>query len=330
MQNGKKVAVVIAAHRSYATIELCLRGFSEIVIDPSDLVFVDNGSGGVISNQVAHAIPGATLITLRENRLFCGGYNAGIRWAIEHNYDFVLLVNADVEVINPTFVDVLIDAMESNARSAFVGPLVYYRDRRVIQTTSLQFPNLLRHIFVWLPFTFFPQLVAWQSNKEHEAEFLNGVCVLCRVEAIRQIGLLDESYQAYVEDADWAWRARAKGWQSRFVPVPSIIHHEEQYGYEHFAFKTFLLKRNTVYWFLRAGKPRSARLYAITSLMLARLRTLFCRHLSERQEYIRFALDLEIAYRKLFSDSNSVPFHEAQTTKDPTPVTGSTIRSEVE
>ena len=48
------------------------------------------------------------------------------------------------------------------------------------------------------------------------------------------------------------------GWGSLFTPVPSLIHHEEVQGYEHHSFKSFLLKRNTVHWLLKAGRRRSA------------------------------------------------------------------------
>ncbi len=40
------------------------------------------------------------------------------------------------------------------------------------------------------------------DNNEKKVEFLNGVCVLCRMSAIREIGLLDEMMGGYVEDTD--------------------------------------------------------------------------------------------------------------------------------
>jgi GT2 family glycosyltransferase len=310
---SKRFAVVVAAHRTYDTLELCLRGFHRIVAEPTDLIFVDNGSGGSFSDLISRDAPGTTLITLRENRSFCGGYNTGVRWALDRGYEYVLIVNADTEVANPAFIGTLIDAMEHHPNAAFVGPLVYYRSVHAVQTTCLTFPNILRSILVWLPFRLLPGLVTWQSRKEREVDFLNGVCVLCRAEALREIGLLDESFQAYVEDADWSWRARAKGWRSLFVPVPSVIHHEEPYGYEHYSSKTLLLKRNTVRWFLKAGKFYSARIYAITSLKLARLRTLLSRNTSERNDFLRFSADLDSAYQQLWSTELPDCTHNAQT-----------------
>lgn len=291
--------MVVVAHRSYAVLELCLQGFRALVDHPADLMFVDNGSGGTLTDWVRQQFPDVTVLTLDENRLFCGGYNAGIREAMERGYAYVLIANADTEVINPGFIARLVEAMERHPRAAFVGPLVYYRDRGTVQTTCLRFPSLLRSALVWVPYRLFPRTVSRQPAGEQEVEFLNGVCVLCRVEALREIGLMDETFGAYVEDTDWSWRARQLGWRSLFTPVPSLIHHEEPHGYEHHSFKSFLLKRNTVHWLLKAGRRRSAQAYATAAIALARLRAWTALNREERQAHRDFAGKLQSVYRRL-------------------------------
>lgn len=295
------VAVVVVAHRMYETLEQCLDGFKETVRQPEDLIFVDNGSGGSLTDWAKQRFPGITLITLMDNRLFCGGYNAGIRHAMDQGYQYVLIANADTEVINQGFISVLLEAMERHPRAAFIGPLVFYRNRETVQTTCLHFPSVWRSIAVWLPYRFLPSLVSRQSMVECEVEFLNGVCVLCRCEALRQIGLMDESFGAYVEDTDWSWRARARGWTSVFVPVPSLVHHEEPHGYEHYSFKSYLLKRNTVYWYVKVGKPLSARVYAWCATSLARFRACMTRDSDVREASKEFASKLQNEYRRLLS-----------------------------
>jgi GT2 family glycosyltransferase len=194
-------------------------------------------------------------------------------------------------------------------RAAFVGPLVYYRDRNTVQTTCLRFPSLLRSALVWLPFRLFPGLISRQPVGDHEVEFLNGVCVLCRVQALREVGLMDETFGAYVEDTDWAWRARSLGWRSYFTPVVSLIHHEEPHGYEHHSFKSFLLKRNTVHWLLKAGRRRSARGYAAAAILLADLRALAATGRNEQRAYREFALKLRSTCRRLLSEEALGPWY---------------------
>jgi hypothetical protein len=52
-----------------------------------------------------------------------------------------------------------------------------------------------------------------------------GCSLLVRAEALRDVGLLDESYFAYHEEVDWCWRARKRGWQVLYQPYSRVWHH---------------------------------------------------------------------------------------------------------
>jgi N-acetylglucosaminyl-diphospho-decaprenol L-rhamnosyltransferase len=302
-------AVVISAHRLYPTLTSCLRGFSLIVDKPEDLIFVNNGASPSLSALISDSFPEITSVNLSRNQLFCAGYNAGIRIALERNYEFVLIVNADTEVINSAFVSKLLSAAERWPKAAFLGPLVYYRNEETVQNTRLHFPSVMRNMLTWVPWRLFPALCEPHSHCEEKVEFLNGVCVLCRCTALREFGLMDEKYGGYVEDADWSWRARNHGWQSVFIPSPSIIHHEEAEGYEHFSLKSFLLKRNTVLWYLKAGRRLSALAYASASISLAWFRAIKNRSTSAGNKYRQFFIDLQKTYQSLLFGSQ--PPHDA-------------------
>jgi GT2 family glycosyltransferase len=219
--------------------------------------------------------------------------------AIERNYDFALIVNADIEVANSAFLTELLKAAQRWPRAAFVGPLVYFRSREVIQKTCLEFPRVLRNAAIWLPWRLARNHFRQQPGEEAPVEFLNGICVLCRVSALREFGLMDEMFGGYVEDADWAWRARERGWSSVFTPVPSVIHHENSWGYEPYSLKTFLLKRNTVLWFLKTGQKSSALTYARLSIGLAWVRMMLEGSESEKEKHRYFLIRLHRAYKGL-------------------------------
>ncbi len=299
MMGSNHVAVVVSAHRPYPTLGSCLRGFGSIVDRPEDLIFVNNGTSASLARLVSETLPGITVINLSENRFFCAGYNAGIRAALEGNYEFVLIANADTEVANPVFISELVAAAKRWPKAAFLGPLVYYRIRETIQSTCLHFPSVARNVFAWIPWRLFPKWIDRHPAGEEEVDFLNGVCVLCRCSALREFGLMDERFGGYVEDADWSWRARQSGWSSVYIPVPSIIHHEEQQGYEHFSFKSFLLKRNTVLWHLKAGNRFSAIAYALASIGLAWLRMIKAQDRLDRSKHRQFLHRLTGAYWSL-------------------------------
>jgi GT2 family glycosyltransferase len=295
MSASARIAVVVSAHQTYPTLHTCLDGFRKAVEKPEDLIFVDNGSTDGVGLWVSQRLPDITIIRLPENLLFCGGYNAGMRYALDSAYDFILLANGDTEVVNSNLLQDLLKAAQRWPRAVFIGPLVYFQATGTIQKTCLKFPSVSRFILSWLPFRLNPQYVSRQPTKETVVEFLNGVCVLCRSEALNQIGLMDERFGGYVEDADWSWRAREQGWVSVFTPVPAIVHHESDVGYESYSMKTFLLKRNTVLWFLKVGRRASAWAYAVAAMTLARARMIAASNL-ERQRHAYFVKRLRRTY----------------------------------
>ena len=63
-------------------------------------------------------------------------------------------------------------------------------------------------------------MMAWCPYAEHH--FLIGFCTMFRKEALDQIGLYDESFEAYGEDCDICVRAKKNGWRIKQVPDDEI------------------------------------------------------------------------------------------------------------
>jgi len=57
-----------------------------------------------------------------------------------------------------------------------------------------------------------------------ETDYLTGAAVLLRTEALRAVGLLDETFPFYAEDADWSLRARREGWRPCFDLEEQVAH----------------------------------------------------------------------------------------------------------
>ena len=50
--------------------------------------------------------------------------------------------------------------------------------------------------------------------------------MMVRMEAIKQIGNMDERFFIYFEETDWCERFRRAGWEINFIPSVSIIHYK--------------------------------------------------------------------------------------------------------
>lgn len=299
MEPTERIAIVVCTHRWVNPLDRCLASLQAVAQSPQDVIFIDNGSREVLYDWAEQQFPAIRRIRLPENRLFCGGYNTGLQIALDQGYDYILLVNADTEVVNFTFLKELLEAAHHWPRGAFFGPQVYWRHPGIHQNTCLSFPHLKRMIIQWIPWRLFPGGFLRAPQVETPVDFLNGVCVLCRAKALFEIGLMDPLMGGYMEDADWAWRAGEKGWQSIFVPVPSIIHHEATEGYEPYSLKTFLLKRNMVFWFLKIGDRSAARHYVYFAAALAAARRWTAISFRQREAHRFFWKKLSRAWRGL-------------------------------
>lgn len=57
---------------------------------------------------------------------------------------------------------------------------------------------------------------------------LLGACVMLRRDALVDVGLFDEGYFMYLEETDWFYRARARGWRVCYLPSAEALHHGQQ------------------------------------------------------------------------------------------------------
>jgi GT2 family glycosyltransferase len=89
-------------------------------------------------------------------------------------------------------------------------------------------------------------------------EWLPGCSILFRCGALGEIGLFDEGFFAYHEDADWGTRARERGWECWYDGRAVVRHavHASSGGVAHYGgFRKYLSARNSIVYASRHGTP---------------------------------------------------------------------------
>ena len=158
------------------------------------------------------------------------------------------------------------------------------------------FRSLFRNIIDWFGFRLFPALYERSAGRVRAAEMLNGVCVMLRAEAIREVGAFDQHFFMYVEDADLGLRLRKAGWQLAYVPIDSIVHLQKTTDYDLFSRTSLLLRRNSVYFLQKHRRPVQACTLAAANLALMLLRA--CAATSAEEFRRRFSF-LRALWREL-------------------------------
>ena len=71
------------------------------------------------------SFPNIILIKLDSNKGFTGGNNVGMQFALEHHYEYIMMLNNDV-LVDAHFLIPLISKMEEDKTIGAVQPLIYF------------------------------------------------------------------------------------------------------------------------------------------------------------------------------------------------------------
>lgn len=171
----------------------------------------------------------ALLYTLKENRGYGAGNNAGIRLAQQHGkYRAYWILNNDTRVTENAL-QALCDTYNSAPGLCMIGStIVFLHDRKTIQCTAGS------STIGYLGLTFalnagkkLHQLATLDKDKiEKHINYINGASIFIPESVISEIGFFKEKYFLYLEDVEYGLRARKHGIKLCYAPK-SIVYHRE-------------------------------------------------------------------------------------------------------
>lgn len=263
-----RIIAIVVNWNNYEATKRCIASIKTIRYPNLQTVLVDNGSTNDSSLKIASEYSHIHLLKASENRGYAAGINLGAEFAVESKAEYLLLLNNDVEVINPDFLQNLLDEMRMDHSVGVIGPLVRLMEGS-IQPTIGYFPTLknsIIHGVLGRP--------AYSQEERSYPESLSGVCLLVRRQAVLDAGWLDENLFMYVEEHEWLYRIRQAGWKIAYIPVESIKHHHGLSA-KKISKQAYLLKRtNYIYFLTKHGYPGHAFVTAALYLIYHLLRSL--------------------------------------------------------
>jgi len=183
-------------------------------------ILVDNASTDSSVHAIRRDFPEVEIIANSENRRFAAANNQGIERALAAGAELVLLLNNDTEVA-ADFLDEMVHAVRSRPEIGMAGPKIFYsHDRQRIWFAGGE-------INFWKGRTAHRGLRSMDGDEWNvpcETDYITGCALLVTRDCIEKIGVLDESYYIYSEDADWCVCARHEGYKCWFVPSAHVWH----------------------------------------------------------------------------------------------------------
>ena len=218
----KRVAVVILNWNGIDDTLACLDSLLSQTYKDFHLVVVDNGSKDnskelLDKYQNAHSDM-VDVIYSPTNFGFAGGVNTGIEWALNDDYEYIALFNNDA-VADREWLARL--AREANKKSVGIATgLLLHEDGRTVDSTGEFFSK-------WG--LAFPRNRGDDASKAPVAGEVFGAtggATLYKTALFKDIGLFDEDFFAYYEDADISFRAQLAGWKVVYTPA-AIAYHKQ-------------------------------------------------------------------------------------------------------
>ncbi len=223
-------AVIVVSHDHVETLPACLDAVAAHEPPPSEVVVVDNASADG-SAEVTETRSGAGVRLIREtmNTGFAAAVNRGLR---ETSAPWVLLLNPDCAP-HPDFVGRLLGAVverpEDREIGAVTGRLLRAADASLAPSHVLDAAGMV----VTASGRHFDRGAGEPDDGRysHPAWVFGGTgaATLFRRSALDDVAypdgqVLAESFFAYREDAELAWRLQWRGWRCLYVPDAVAVH----------------------------------------------------------------------------------------------------------
>lgn len=211
------VVVVIPNWNGADFIAPCLKSLEKQTLH-ARIVVVDNGSVDDSIQIIESEFPKVHLIKLDHNTGFTGGVNVGISYALEQGAEAVALFNNDATA-EKDWLENLVKAASEHPEAGIITGKFMRMDKKHIDSTGDFYS-------IWaMPF---PRGRNQLDTGQYDtAEFVfgaSGGASLYRASMLKEIGLFDEKFFAYLEDVDISFRAQLAGWKVWYQPRAIAYH----------------------------------------------------------------------------------------------------------
>ncbi len=187
------------------------------------IIVADNGSTDGSIEMLKERFSQVQLIEFDRNYGFTGGYNRALA---QIEADYFVLINSDIRV-SAGWLDIIIEFMENNPGADICMPKILSEYQHEVFEYAgacggfidcYGFPfcrgRILSHV----------EEDRGQYDSPMEIFWASGACMVVKSRVWSEVGGLDESFFAHMEEIDFCWRAKLLGHEVWVVPQSTVYH----------------------------------------------------------------------------------------------------------
>lgn len=231
------------------------------------VVVADNGSNDGSQELVKEKFPEVKLLILDKNYGFAGGYNRALQ---QTETTYTVLLNSDV-IPAPNWIEPLLEHMENEPNYVACVPKI----------KDLNHPELFEYagaaggfIDKWgYPFCrgrIFDRLEHDRHQYDDPIDIFwgSGAALMVRTKTFNESGGLDEHFFAHMEEIDWCWRMKNRGWKISCIPSSTVFHLGGGTLNTMSSYKTYLNFRNNLFMLFKNLPEKNFRSILFFRLLL--------------------------------------------------------------
>ena len=275
----KKIAIVTVNYNGYQdTLELLaslkalqpttyLSGEALAKSDNLLTIVVDNGSSDDSVTKILEKHPGVDLLQTGINKGFSGGYNRGLEHALIWGADYVLIINNDTTITDPDIFKKMLKPFESSEKIGVVAPKIYFSKGSEFHKDRYQEKDLGKVIWfaggsidwnnVYTVHRGMDEVDEGKYDQIEKSDFLTGCCLMIKREVLEKIGLFNDSYFAYSEDAEFGQRVKNAGFDLIYNGTTFIYHQGSKTSGVGSSTVDYYLTRNRLYFGMTYASSRT-------------------------------------------------------------------------
>ena len=219
-----KVAVVILNYNGRKFLEQFLPNVIANC-DPTttEVVVADNASTDDSVSFMRERFPDIRLIENGSNGGFATGYNLALR-QVEAQY--YVLLNSDIEV-TPHWIEPVIELMDADQQIAACQPkILSYYHKEQFEYAGASGGFIDKYGYPFCRGRVFQNLEEdkGQYDTPMEVFWATGACMFVRADLYHQVGGLDDSFFAHMEEIDLCWRLKNASYKVYCCPQSQVYH----------------------------------------------------------------------------------------------------------
>lgn len=217
-----KIFVVIVTYNGRKWIDHCLGSLRQSEL-PLQVIAVDNASSDGSSEYIRQHYPEVALLEQKENLGFGKANNIGIKYALDHETDYVFLLNQDAW-IEPDTISELVAISQTHPEYGILSPVHLNAEKNNIEHLLL----LRLDDFRTTDSALFDDLFFDRLKDVYDTKYVNAAAWLLPRKTIETVGGFDPFFFIYGEDDNYLNRVQYHGMKIGVCPKIRMVHDNDR------------------------------------------------------------------------------------------------------